>query len=400
MPAKGNAFEKRVHRRITGRTHSFFVVTAPGLEALCRREILALSIPREDVRTEKGGVLFQGRVHDCYRANLFLRTAGRILMRITDFKATNFRQLRKKIHEIEWELYLRPGASVQIHVAVKHSRLFHTDAVRSHFMDAVALRMDTLSLAGQGVPGDGVPQSLYVRVVDDVVTVSLDSSGEILYKRGLKAHYSRAPVRETIAAAVLRLAGYTGDTILVDPMCGSGTFSLEGAMIANRIPAGWYRTFAFEGWPCFRPEMWNFIRREASEKILSPQQIIIHASDVDEQACRKLNDAVQTHDFQQTVSVAVRDFFSLSQADFGPKADSGRHGVMVINPPYGKRMGSPDDSRKLLHRILKKISCDFPGWRFALTIPQVMIGNIPDPPMEIHPVYHGGINLAIALGRA
>lgn len=400
MPAKGSAFEKRVHRRITGRNQTFFAVTAPGLEALCRQEILSLPIAPEHVRTEKGGVLFQGRVHDCYRANLLLRTASRILMRIADFKATNFRQLQKKATEIEWELYLRPGAAVQIHVAVKHSRLFHTDAVRSYFQDAVKLRLDNIPLTGQGgVPGSD-SQSLYIRILDDVVTVSLDSSGEILYKRGVKSHYSRAPVRETIAAAVLKLIGYKGDTILVDPMCGSGTFSLEGAMVANRIPAGWYRRFAFEGWPCFRPEMWNFMRREASENIVSPPNIMIHAADIDEQACRKLSETVRAHDFQQTVSVRVRDFFATAKTDFSPGADAGGHGMIVINPPYGMRIGTPDDSRKLLLRILEKVCHDFSGWKFALTVPQTMIGNISYPPMTIHPVFHGGINLAIALGRA
>ena len=400
MPSKADAFEKRVHRRITGRIQSFFAVTAPGLEALCRQEVLALPVAREKVRTEKGGVLFQGKVHDCYRANLLLRTASRVLMRITDFKATNFRQLQKKIQDIEWELYFLPDTAVQVHVAVKHSRLFHTDAVRSYFQDAVELRLDKYHPAQSRSQKGGVPQSLYIRIVDDMVTVSVDSSGEVLYKRGLKSHSSRAPVRETIAAAVLKLAGYTGDTVLVDPMCGSGTFSLEGAMIANCIPAGWYRGFAFEGWPCFRPVMWNHIRQEASEKIVSPRHTMIHASDIDEPACQRLNHAISTHDLQQTVSVCARDFFSLSKMDFLPAEGSGGYGIVAINPPYGMRIGNPDDSQDLLRRILDQLFQAFSGWKFALTVPQTMIRKMPCPEWEIHPVFHGGINLAIVLGRA
>lgn len=398
MPPQSNAFEKRVRRRITGRTQLFFAVTAPGLEDLCYQEILSLPVSPDDMTREKGGILFRGKVHECYRANLLLRTASRILMRIVEFKATNFRQLQKKLSEIEWELYLQSHVMPQIQVSARHSRLFHSDAVESHFQDAVRHRFENL-ISVMPAPGDQiVPQSLHVRISDDIVTISIDSSGEILYKRGLKTHISRAPVRETIAAATLRLAGYRGTSPLVDPMCGSGTFSFEGAMLVNKIPAGWFRTFAFEEWPCFRPEMWNHIRREESEKMASPNQVMVFSSDTDEMACRRLQDAVLECGLQHTISVSKRDFFDISATDFISLADYEGKGLVVINPPYGMRIGTPESSGKLLYSILKKLSRDFSGWKFALIVPQEMIVKNQFLSMKIHRVFHGGIHLVIALG--
>lgn len=125
------------------------------------------------------------------------------------------------------------------------------------------------------------PQQLFVRAVNDQLTVSIDSSGDMLYKRGLKIQGGKAPIRETTAASILALAGYHIGEPLIDPMCGTGTFSLEGAMIANHIPAGWYRNFAFMGWPCFKPSRWKHIRREAKGRITRLTKPVIFASDTE-----------------------------------------------------------------------------------------------------------------------
>ncbi len=393
------AYEKRVRRRITGRTQLFFAVVTPGLEDLLYQEILSLPIAPEDATKAQGGVLFQGKVHDGYKANLHIRTASRILMRIVEFKATNFRQLKKKLSGIEWELYLQPDMIPSVNVSARHSRLFHSDAIEACFQDAVRFRFEILSLDKQMPVTKNVQHALYVRITDDVFTVSIDSSGELLYKRGLKTHAALAPVRETIAAAIFMLAGYSGVSILVDPMCGSGTFALEGAMIANKIPAGWFRKFAFEEWPCFRPEMWNHIRREAEEKIICLDRILIFSSDTDEMACRRLADAILENGFQNIISVSNRNFFDISVADFSSQAGHEEAGLIVINPPYGIRIGTPGNSKKIFNKILKKLFHDFAGWKFALIVPQDMIGKSRLLSMKTYPFSHGGVNLVIALGR-
>jgi putative N6-adenine-specific DNA methylase len=169
-------------------------------------------------------------------------------------------------------------------------------------------------------------------------------------------------------------------------------------MLVNKIPAGWFRTFAFEEWPCFRPEMWNHIRREESEKMASPNQVMVFSSDTDEMACRRLQDAVLECGLQHTISVSKRDFFDISATDFISLADYEGKGLVVINPPYGMRIGTPESSGKLLYSILKKLSRDFSGWKFALIVPQEMIVKNQFLSMKIHRVFHGGIHLVIALG--
>jgi putative N6-adenine-specific DNA methylase len=392
------AYDKRVKRRITGRTQLFFAATVPGFEELLFQEILSLPVSLEDITILKGGVQFRGKVHDCYKANLHLRTASRILMRIVEFKATNFRQLKKKLSGLEWELYVQPNTIPLINVSARHSRLFHSDAIEACFQDAIRFRFEILDADKQISVNKNAQPALYVRISDDVFTVSIDSSGELLYKRGLKTHAALAPVRETIAAATLMLAGYSGVSILVDPMSGSGTFAFEGAMIANKIPAGWFRKFAFEEWPCFRPEMWNHIRREAAEKIVYLNQGLIFSSDTNEIACRRLAEAISENGFGKIVSVLNRNFLDISGTDFSSQAGHAEAGLVVINPPYGIRIGTPANSKKFLNTILKKLFYDFSGWKFALVVPQDMIGKSPLLPMKIYPFSHGGVNLAIALG--
>ncbi len=394
------AYEKRVRRRITGRTQLFFAVVTPGLEDLLHQEILSLPIAPENTTKVQGGVLFQGKVHDGYKANLHVRTASRILMRIVEFKATNFRQLKKKLSGIEWELYLQPDMIPSVNVSARHSRLFHSDAIEACFQEAIQLRFGTLSQDKQMPITKNFQHALYVRIADDVFTVSIDSSGELLYKRGLKTHAALAPVRETIAAAIFMLAGYSGvSTILVDPMCGSGTFALEAAMIINKIPAGWFRKFGFEEWPCFRPEMWNHIRREAEEKIICLDRISVFSSDTDEIACRRLADAISENGFQNTISVSNRNFFDISAADFPSQAGHEEAGLIVINPPYGIRIGTPGNSKNIFNNILKKLFFDFAGWKFALIVPQDIMGKSRPFPLKTYPFSHGGVNLVIALGR-
>jgi len=227
---------KRIRRRITARTHTFFAATAPGLEHLCLAELLSLPLSETRASAVPGGVEFQGKLHDCYMANLHLRCANRVLMRLCDFRASSFGALEKRLSEIEWEIYLPRCRGLRISVASFKSRLYHRGAVAERVHHSVVKSM--------GLPVEISPEAdphLFIRIDSDRVTVSLDSSGELLHKRGIKPRGGKAPIRETLAAAVLKIAGYRPGELLVDPMCGSGTFSLEAAMISRNLPAGWFR---------------------------------------------------------------------------------------------------------------------------------------------------------------
>ena len=394
-------FEKRIKRHVLGRLQSFYTSTLPGLERLCAAELSGIGLPSDDVETGKGGVEFTGRIPDCYQANLFLRTANRILMRVDAFTATNFRRLEKKTADFPWELHLRPSAAIDVHVVTRHSRLMHTEAVAAHFRAGLSVRLGCPSAdIAKDRAENGFVQRIFIRAEDDRFTVSLDSSGDLLYKRKVKVHGGAAPIRETIAAAILMLSGYQPGDPLVDPMCGAGTFSLEAAMMAAHIPAGWFREFAFMGWPCFKPAQWAHIRREAEKKITRISAPVVFASDICPDNCLALEKIFKdTPLLPETAQVTVQDFFSLLPSDLDVPADARQNGLIILNPPYGLRLGSKNAAGQLMADIGIKLKKDFKGWRLALIVPEArMMARIPFP-VTPHPLFHGGLTVTLLTGR-
>jgi len=396
----GPNLERRIRRHVLGKPHTFFAATAPGLEALCREEILALGLGNGEVTTTRGGVTFRGRIPDCYSANLKLRTANRVLMRIDTFRADNFRQLEKKAIDLPWELFVRDEAAVKFRVRTARSRLYHTDAVAEQLKRALARRWEAIGGAGGAQEGiSPFPQQIFVRAVKDRFTVSLDSSGELLYKRGLKTQGGKAPLRETRAAAVLAMIGYGGDLPFLDPMCGSGTFSLEAAMIADRIPAGFYRKFGFMGWPAFRPAQWEYIRREAAKEVKKRIDPIILAADKVRETCDGLERIVRGYELSGTISVVRKDFFDLLPSDV-PGAKAGeKPGLIAMNPPYGRRLGTRSSSVKLFSEICRKLKADFHGWKVALIAPKGPPYDQTPFPVKIRALFHGGLRLHLLTGE-
>jgi putative N6-adenine-specific DNA methylase len=321
-------------------------------------------------------------------------------MRIETFRATNFRQFKKKLAGLPWELYLHKDAACEVNVTSRHSRLFHKDAIADQVKESVAERWGLANLYLENKQEiSRFPQQIFIRAFNDRFTISIDSSGELLHKRGLKIHGGKAPIRETIAAAILAEAGYHGDEPLLDPMCGTGTFSLEGAMIANHVPAGWYRNFAFMGWPCFRPSRWRYIRREAEKSIKRINKPIIFASDKDKNICLKLEKVIRENNLSGTISVLRRDFFDLLPSDIKRLTKTERNGLVTINPPYGRRLGSKDNSEKTFVKICQKLKKDFKGWKIALIAPnRDLVKKVPFT-VNTHDLFHGGLNLTFLTGR-
>jgi putative N6-adenine-specific DNA methylase len=383
----GQSFEKRIKRHVIGRAHDFFAVTAPGFEELCLAELAALGL---NGRPVPGGVEFTGRLPDGYLANLSLRTANRILMRTLSFQAGHFSELERRIGAFAWELYLKPGALQKISVTTHRCRLHHTDAIAERVREGVERRLQPFGDALQ----TSIPQQVFVRGMRDRFTLSIDSSGENLYLRGIKTHPGKAPLRETMAAAALMRGGVTGAEILLDPMCGTGTFSLEAALVAKNIPPGWFRSFAFEGWPGFRPRGWDHLRRKAAERFTVLSSPRIFASDLDPEACSALEGSLRAHGLSDAVSVACRDFLSLHPRDTG-----GRPGVVVINPPYGRRLGKTLESVELTRAAIARILEHYPGWRFILVAPAGRDLPFAGLPVEVYPFSHGGLSVTVVVGR-
>jgi putative N6-adenine-specific DNA methylase len=342
-----------------------------------------------DAAVVPGGVTFNGRFVDCQRANLHLRTATRILMRIDEFSATNERQLKKKAAGIPWRLFLPANPAPDINVRSRQSRLYHTKMIASTIQAAILGRIS-------GSPGSDrqmASQTIFVRAVHDRFTLSVDSSGAALYKRGLKEGPARAPIRETLAATILMAAGYHPPQPLADPMCGSGTFSLEAAMQAKRIAAGMHRSFAFMQWPVFNDSQWAFLKKEAQHQVLGLSTPRIFASDIDARASSRLADIVQRNHLSDAVRVDHRDFFASTSDACGSNP-----GLVVINPPYGVRLGSGRQADALFTNICRHLVRAFRGWTVAIVTPRrVPMRQLPFPARRLA-LAHGGLRLNLIIG--
>jgi len=393
MPPE-TSLTKRIRRHVIGRRRTYFAAAAPGFEALCRDELAEPGLAVEMASIVDGGVEFEGRLEDCYLANLHLRTAGRILMRIDGFRATGFGQLEKKLAGIPWELYLPLAGLPQVHVTVRHCRLYHSAAIGQRVADCISSRLFNGGINGRGKKEIRSDLSVFVRGADDRFTVSIDSSGKHLHKRGLKRHPGRAPIRETMAAAALRMIGYDGTQPLLDPMCGTGTFSLEAALIAANIPPGWFREFAFMSWPSFSPKRWEYLKGRCEAEFTDRPKPLIFASDRDSSACRRLETCVRQNRLANSITVSRKDFFDLLPA----KITRGK-GVVAINPPYGKRLGRFEESQALFSAIGEKLDREYRGWKVILVAPhRTFVQKIP---FKLHTqhFFHGGLKPVLMTGK-
>jgi putative N6-adenine-specific DNA methylase len=381
--------DKRVRRHVTGRVREYFAVTSPGFEKGCRHEIMGLGVDAHGATMETGGVTFAGRFVDCQRANLHLRTATRILMRVATFAATNPRQLARQTAAIPWELFLPADQVPAVKVSCQRSRLYHSAVVAETVRAAIGRQLG--GSAGSS-PSQRI-QTVFVRIQDDRVTLSVDSSGEPLYKRGFKTGPARAPIRESLAAAILMAAGYDRRRPLVDPLCGSGTFSLEAALMAKQRAPGVKRDFAFMAWPAFRKEQWDHLKKEATSSEVTLESPRIFASDVDEQACRRLAAVIDINGLSDAVRVANKDLFACEASQYG-----GDPGLVAVNPPYGVRIGSSAAAEGLFGRICRHLKAAFNGWDVALIAPHHdLVRHLPFPARQL-PLAHGGLKLTLLLG--
>ena len=359
-------------------------------------ELKALSLNPGVETTGSGGVSFTGPLQDCYKANLCLRTANRILMRIHVFKATNFPTLRKYLADFPWELYLQVGSRPQYQITAHQSRLHHSGAIADRFQDSIARRWRNIGIETETESEAEQNQILFVRVKNDVFTVSLDSSGENLYRRGLKKDITAAPLRETIASALLILAQYKPPEPLIDPMSGAGSFSLEAAMQIHNIPPGWFRDFAFYRWPVFKitDKRWRHVRKHVQKEIIEKTPATIYASDVDPVACKTLARNSKAAGFSETIQIATRDFF-----EFIPDKWNRTPGLITINAPFGRRIGSLEQSDRLFINLFNRLKTKWQGWKVGLVIPRRnLLKKVPfsNVPLSIR---HGGLRLYLVTGR-
>jgi putative N6-adenine-specific DNA methylase len=394
QPELAAPLARRIKRHLVGRDQRFFTVTAPGLEPLVQDELKSLSTAPHLSAATKGGLTFEGRLPSCYEANLRLRTAHRVLMRIAEFNAADFGTLEKRCAAVPWELYLHPGRPLKVSARTRRSKLYHTAAVVERVQSGILTRLAAGAVQAVRGSADRPPQEIAVRLVEDRCMLSIDSSGANLYKRGLKTRGGRAPLRETLAAAVLLLAGYDGRETLCDPMCGSGTFALEAALIAGRIPPGWFREFQFQQWPAFRESAWRHLRRLAAPPEDAPARGRIQASDLDAANVAVLEQALTQGGLRATTTVSREDFFTLEGQRLATSP-----GLLVLNPPYGRRLARPGEVEPLYRDIGRKLKSDFRHWRAAILLPQRRLERHLPLAARRFRLTHGGQPVWVLIGK-
>lgn len=355
-----------------------FLVGTPGLDHV----LLAEAVEAGFVECEKipGGVRFTGGWPDVWRANLMLRGATRVLARIGEFRAFHLAQLDKRARKFPWSDVLRPDVPVRVEVTSRKSKIYHAGAATQ--------RIETALKEELGVPiAADAPVVLKVRIEDDLCTISVDTSGESLHKRGHKVAVNKAPMRETMAALLLRECGYLGQEPVYDPMCGSGTFVIEAAEVAMGLAPGRSRTFAFEHLATFDPEHWSAMRDGVRTR---PADQTFHGSDRDDGAIRM--------SLQNADRAGVSDITSFerkSVSDITPPTE--QPGLIILNPPYGARIG---DKKPLfaLYGSLRSVLLDrFSGWRVAIVTTDPGLAKATQLPFAriSAPIAHGGLKVKL-----
>ena len=315
----------------------------------------------------RGGVPFRGRLKAIYKANLHLRTASRILVRLGEFSATTFSELRSNASKLEWERFINPGHPVTFRVTCRKSKLYHSDAVAERIAGAIQDRLGQASpvLKNQEDDSEIFHQLILIRIFRDFCVISIDTSGELLHRRGYRLQTAKAPLRETIAAAIIMLSGWDRRSPLIDPFCGSGTIPIEAAMIALGIPSGTHRSFAFMKWLNFDPYLWNDCLEEASMEETSDYPHIT-ASDRDAGAIR-----VARANAGRAGAADYIDFSCRSISDIEPSGT----GWIVTNPPYGVRVSKSKDLRNLYAQLGNVLKKKCPGWQVGILSNDVRLLN-------------------------
>jgi len=320
----------------------FFATAAKGVEEVLADELSRLGV--SGVTLEKGGVRFKGDMATCYRANLWLRTAQRVLMPIAGFTCESPQQLYDGVRTVPWQRYLNPDITLAVSCNLRDSKITHSGFAALKAKDAI---VDTIRDSfGRRPDVDTRSPGLLINLhlVRNHCTVSLDTSGASLDKRGYRLDKKEAPLRETLAAAMIELTGWDGSIPLVDPMCGSGTIPIEAALKASRRAPGLTRpAFGFQRWSSFDPDLWAAVLKEAQEQALESLPVAILGADMSASA---LDMARKNAD-----RAGVDGFVSFSKAGIGECDPPAPPGILLCNPPYGVRLGD-EESLKLLYKKL------------------------------------------------
>lgn len=329
-----------------------FAAVPRGAEEMAAAELMILGI--SDAKPGKGGVIFQTDRAGLYRTNLWLRTASRVLVQLALFPCSSPAELYAGVHAIAWQELITPDMTLAVDCSLRDSTLTHSGFVALKTKDAVVDRIRESCGRRPNVDTALPDVRINVHLHKNICTISLDSSGDSLDRRGYRLERNEAPLRETLAATVVALTGWDGSIPLADPMCGSGTIPIEAALLAAHIPPGLQRQFGFQRWLDYDDRLWSNICAEAEAGISKLPVGLITGYDLDNKALLLAGRNSAKAGLEGQIH-----FFHAALQDFRPEGDKG---VVILNPPYGKRLGEEDDLRELYCQIGDVMKKYCRGW--------------------------------------
>jgi putative N6-adenine-specific DNA methylase len=336
--------------------NQFFATCPRGLEAVLAQELAPLGA--EHIVATDGGVRFGGAMSACYRVNLESRIASRVLWQIDRAPYRAEEDIYRRARSVAWDRWFTPHQTIAVKVTAQRCPLKSLDFITLRIKDAVC---DFFR------DGTGIRPSVDTRLPDVRIhayfdaqqfTLYLDTSGEALFKRGYRQYTGEAPLRENLAAGILKLSGWEPGMTLLDPMCGSGTFVLEAAQMALRIPAGLKRVFGFERLKNFEPHTWEALRAAAAAKPVAAGALPIYGSDIDKWAVMDARKNIESAGLTGLVNVAETDILDI--------VAPAEPGVLVMNPPYGERIGEADELAALYPKLGSVLKQRFAGWKVGI----------------------------------
>ncbi len=362
----------------THKDFEIFLATAPGLESLLYDEVRTKGF--KGAKAIPGGVTIQGGWPEVWRANLWIRGASRVLARIASFQVLHLSQLDKRVREIEWSEILNPQTSFRVEAACSKSRIYHSDAAAERIGKAI-----TETLKAPQVPDAEI--TVMARIERDICTISVDTSGPLLHKRGYKESVNKAPMRENMASLFLQQCGYKGTEPVFDPMCGSGTFVIEAAEIAARLNPGRARHFAFEKFVNFDPAAWEKMR--SVDRQTSPA-FHFYGSDRDEGAVK-----MSVENAARAGVAALTEFKQQTISDMTPPTSA--PGLVIVNPPYGTRIGDKKKLLPLYQTLGEVLRARFSNWRVGIITTDAALAKATGLPFlpATAPVQHGGLRVTL-----
>lgn len=375
---------KKIKNEIT-KPLSVFAATPPGFSEIAKTEASRYLKDIKNLHITKGGISFLGNMEDIIKANFLLGVPTKILVRLKKFHAENFNELSSNLQKVPFELFLSGNKKVKVHATARKSRLIHTGAIEERAVAAIKTRLEE----NETLISENSLENPYIhiRISNDQATISVDSSGEPLYKRDIKKFVAKAPLRENLARAMILKSSYNPQYPFYDPMCGSGTFSLEAILQASDIPPGIFRNFSFESWPlCLYMDIEEIKRDLLSQKKEIPSYVF--ASDMDFKNVSIAKQNICNANLDTSFFCACTDFFNMT-----PKE---KKGTIALNPPYGIRL---ETNKNFYNRIHKTLKNNFKGWHLIYIIPeQIQLDYFSKKNFDRLNFIHGGIDMNLFTG--